>query len=742
MNWIARTSEQLDHKLLLLPYRDSLAHLRTRVRAFLPCNSACIGLLFLLFLSAWTASNWFLTVQRIVRYYTPLPMWDYWDVVLHLGSYRALDFRVLWQQHNEHRIVFPEIVFAVDMLLAHGLQILSLAISFICYFSTWLVLSSAVFSDKSLSRMSRLTAILLPGIVIGWDGSAVALAVPFLLQWTLTQFASALALGLLYPLKQTERISYLIGTIAFAMVATYSSGNGMLLWPVILIAGVILSLGRRYLLALAIAGVANISLYFVGYHLRGGLDLTNLVGHPVYLLGFLASYLSMPFGMFGRAQFGVWVGLANLLLCVALLAVAARTRLLASAPSIVLFGYFAFTLSTALLTAAGRMNPQDSTFTAAKASRYLTLPLVNWGALVVALVWISGRLRWKLASPRNIALLATVLLLWTLPKLRRRLVGDDVFFARQQWATLCIENGLSDPEIARYIHPSLPFIKPLLVQLRDNHLSIFFKGYTGWLGEPVTSRLSGPFTPRTAGAVTRTLPIEGGVEVVGWADGSRSQRLVLVNESGRIVGFGKRLLAGFPYELQSPETPSSLGWVGFINLSFDAKSFRTYLMDRRTGQIIPIGVPSDIPTARAVALKDAGPSIGGLDWQMDRSWTVSGVPRGLQFGANPPKLFYGSWSGTDWNTGQIISSNFGAPANSCIILPVLHGPSVSGLSVEIRDADTNGVLAVAPMQDTDVHWRFWRFSLPPAATHLRITAEDQGQDWGEWLAIGQPSHCQ
>jgi hypothetical protein len=237
------------------------------------------------------------------------------------------------------------------------------------------------------------------------------------------------------------------------------------------------------------------------------------------------------------------------------------------------------------------------------------------------------------------------------------------------------------------------------------------------------------------------LPVTEGVEVVGWADGSRSQRMLFVNESGQIVGFGSKLLAGFPYDLQSPETPSSLGWVGFINLSFESKSFSTYLIDRRTGKIIPIGVSSAIPATTSVSLNDAGPSIAGLKWQMDRSWRLEGVPRGLEFGTNPPEPFYASWSGSDRNTGQISSSKFDAPANSCIILPVLHGPSVSGLSVEISDADTNSVLALAPMRDADIHWRFWRFPLSPAAKHLRITAEDHGQNWGQWLAIGQPSEC-
>jgi len=192
----------------------------------------------------------------------------------------------------------------------------------------------------------------------------------------------------------------------------------MLLWPLIVTAGLLLSLKRSYMLTLVIAAVANIGSYFVSYHLRNRLDLATLLSHPVYLVSFLSSYVCMPFGILGRPQIGIWMGLANLLLFLALLAIAARTRLLASAASIVLFGYFAFTLLSALLTAAGRMDPQDSTFTAAKASRYVTLPQVNWGALAMALIWLSAKRGWRVASPMNIAVSAALLLFVTLPKLK------------------------------------------------------------------------------------------------------------------------------------------------------------------------------------------------------------------------------------------------------------------------------------------------------------------------------------
>src|SRR5207249_1087963 len=103
-------------------------------------------------------------------------------------------------------------------------------ISFICYFSTWLLMSWTIFSDRGLSRTLRYSAILLAGIVIGWQGSVMALGIPFLLNWTLTQFASVLALALIAALRNNSRVIYLAGLVTCGTVATYSSANGQLLW--------------------------------------------------------------------------------------------------------------------------------------------------------------------------------------------------------------------------------------------------------------------------------------------------------------------------------------------------------------------------------------------------------------------------------------------------------------------------------------------------------------------------------
>ena len=142
------------------------------LRALLHRRANLLQAVLLLGLGVWAAAHWVETVAAVIRYYTPLPVWDYWRTVIFLPNYRALDVSVLWHQHNEHRIVFPEILFALDYLLLRGRQLLPLALNFLCYISTWLVLAWALSSDRTIPAWTRAAAILLAGVIMGWQGSA------------------------------------------------------------------------------------------------------------------------------------------------------------------------------------------------------------------------------------------------------------------------------------------------------------------------------------------------------------------------------------------------------------------------------------------------------------------------------------------------------------------------------------------------------------------------------------------
>lgn len=715
--------------------------LASRISARLSNYRGFVGLAGLFLLFAWVAFNWVQTVQRILRYYNPLPAWDYWRTAAYLRSYEAFDLRVLWQQHNEHRIVFPEIVFAADYLLFHGRQILPLAVSFLCYAGTWAVLAWSFWSITSLRRSLRALGILLAGVIIGWQGSAIVLAAAFLLQWTLLELAVLLSLAFLIRLKETAANRYLIATICCAEIATYSSGNGLLLWPLLIGLALLISAGKRQIIMLAVTACISIAVYFIGYTFTDTLSIRKLLLHPFYSLKFTGAYLSMPFGALKSASFGVWLGIGSLSLMVVLAILAFRRGLLVSRAGVVLFGAYAFVVLTALLTAAGRLDPSELTFSAAKAPRYVSEPLIAWGVFILLCLWLCARSHRNFRMRIGVACVISALLLIAFPKFRWWLRGANADYANQQLAALGIELGLKDPGVILNIFPDPASINIWVDGLREPHLSVFYEGQSKWLGHEMHS-----FAPlvnsRVPGEITYTFPVLDGVEVGGWFDDSQLRGgtawILLVNGEGKIVGFGRRLPAGFPYVLDNPRTPPTLGWAGFVNLKYPTKYFSAYLINKHGLLRLQGSVP--IPNVRPTIRKPDTPPLKGLGWQMDASWTANNLRPNQPFGEGPSD-FYGSWSGSDANTGRITSSNFTAPRNACLILPVLQGPGAGGLSAGIVDADSGRVLASVPFQNAVKQWTFWRLPFDAPAERLRIVAEDQGKDWGEWLAVGNPVLC-
>src|SRR5947209_5533054 len=268
-----------------LPIVSKPARLEIRALGSFPAKCRQIYTITLVaFLALWLGFNLYQTVSDIVHYYMPLPIWDYWRVVENLGDYQHFRIATLWRQHNEHRIIFPELVYAADMLWVHGRQILPLAVSFLSYFCLWLVFSWTILKDTSLPQLHRIPGALLAGVIMFWPGSAMLLALPFLLQWSLLLVAVALSLlSLGLALNSSNNVA-LFTSIAFATVATYSSGNGLCLWPVLLLAGLLLQLDWRKMMVLAISAVVIVGLYFVGYKFSHELNLRNVLAHPVYSL--------------------------------------------------------------------------------------------------------------------------------------------------------------------------------------------------------------------------------------------------------------------------------------------------------------------------------------------------------------------------------------------------------------------------------------------------------------------------
>ena len=74
----------------------------------------------------------------MVAEYSPVPIWDYWRTVQSLDELLHLSPKHFWLQHNEHRIIFPELVFALDYRFFRGMEVLPIACSLFCQvMSSW-----------------------------------------------------------------------------------------------------------------------------------------------------------------------------------------------------------------------------------------------------------------------------------------------------------------------------------------------------------------------------------------------------------------------------------------------------------------------------------------------------------------------------------------------------------------------------------------------------------------------------
>jgi hypothetical protein len=692
-------------------------------------------------LAAWFLLTGYHTIHQILDWYSPLPLMDYWRIVQDLPEYSAFHLAPFWRQHNEHRIIFPELVDALDMLLWHGRMVLPLIVSFLCYLGVWGVLVWALYARGVMSWPLREMALLLAAAVMFWPGSGAVLATPFQLQFTLLQASVAVAFAMLAKLKETGRNRYAVALIIAAVVATFSSAQGMLAWPLLLAGAILLRVSVRQCAAIAVCGGAAIGAFLIGYRSTGNLHLAAIFLHFAYTLQFLGAYLGMPFATFFEPEFGMRVGvwaMAVFVVCLLFAVISGRWKTRAG---IVLLGAYLYVLASTLLTAAGRMDFTDPQFINAKQARYITVPLAAWGTLIVLVIWLLSQTKLKpLAMP--ITAVAAIAAFAGLTKAQPFIERAAQDFADTQIAALMLRNNIEDGPNLRTVFPDPQFITQRLPLLREKHLSLYVHGPDKWLGQDLKSLW--PFFRPAPGEITRVYPVEGGLEIYGWSDSPYlrldEHAVLFFDQNGKVAGYGKRPRAGFPLNFGTWNTPAELAFVGFVKVTPAIQTLTAYVWTTPHKTLHRMGEPFTIPNFTPASVETTGPPLEGVVWQPGLGgFHANGVLESVENGASPVGPIYGSWG--DGFTGELSSTEFTVPANHCIVLPLIHGASAYGQSVQLRDADTKKVIADLPMFDGGTFWQRWRIQIPAESMRAVVFASDRGEENNQWLALGAPAAC-
>jgi len=128
----------------------------------------------------------------------------------------------------------------------------------------------------------------------------------------------------------------------------------------------------------------------------------------------------------------------------------------------------------------------------------------------------------------------------------------------------------------------------------------------------------------------------------------------------------------------------------------------------------------------------------GVTWKFDQVFRHDG--HYVEIGNLAKGPMWSSYNGSDANVGGISAVIVDA-RNGCVVIPVGHGPALTGQRVWLSDASTHKKLLELPLVGLDGKWRLYAVHYDPGITKVEVFVEDRGSGWGQWIAVGQPRAC-
>jgi hypothetical protein len=198
--------------------------------------------------------------------------YDQWDNVallthsnLGFTSYAGhTSLGMLWSQHNENRMLFPNLVVFALRDLTHFNVLIELYLSAVLLV---IAMSLIILAHRRDLVSTRWIAYLPVAFLILSLGQAGDTLFGFQLAWYLILLALAAAIFLL----DSPRLSWfvLLAAIGTAVVGSYSSLQGILIWPAGLVVLLLKHRQRPFLLTWIASAIVTTFVYFYHFHFSG-----------------------------------------------------------------------------------------------------------------------------------------------------------------------------------------------------------------------------------------------------------------------------------------------------------------------------------------------------------------------------------------------------------------------------------------------------------------------------------------
>ena len=250
--------------------------------------------------------KWFVRISIVVpvlficyyvyKYGYPVPYWDQWSLVGFLQKFHnhTLTLGDLWAQHNEHRIFFPKIVMILLASVSGWNIFLELCVSIILACISLFLLFSLV-NDTHGKKGNALLKIVISLLVF-----STAQYENWLWGWQITIYMSiSMTIMAVWSINKWQgQMKGLVIAICAAIIANYSFGCGILVWPTLLFMLILQEKWKlKHIIIWLIVGFVTLASYYYHYHSGSSYytQITFFIQHPIifsqYILGYLGASL-------------------------------------------------------------------------------------------------------------------------------------------------------------------------------------------------------------------------------------------------------------------------------------------------------------------------------------------------------------------------------------------------------------------------------------------------------------------
>jgi hypothetical protein len=431
---------------------------------------------------------WFLWLILFVKDY---PFGDDWTLLKFYDQYvnGNLTFSHVWQQHNEHRIVFPKLIIILLQALSHYAIYPVIILNIVLAAASFLILGHHVAKAYPMSGVHKGLLYAVLGLILFSMNQYEAVFWGVCLSWYMNTFLAMLGF---YVASTIEKDSYpLLFVIFLCGVGTlFSSGNGLLYWPVV---AAILAvkrfvrkeIGTRFALVWVPLSLAAILAYFVDYHKQphpmgvSGREVVVIAGAFLNFLGAPVVSFNNKITLLAGPVVGQKGLVAHLLPLSAAVAGGAGLSLFlkfvwddirAKRLDLFLVAVVSYVLLTGLLISVSRVIIFKSLgMGVTSASRYMTISCYFWAVLLIRLFAGLGETRAP-AAYRWIIVLVVLSSLVSYGHSSMGFLKNKYFLVKT--VTEDIKTDTFSEQVSRIIGNEAEFRRGVRI-MKENKLSVF-----------------------------------------------------------------------------------------------------------------------------------------------------------------------------------------------------------------------------------------------------------------------------